>query len=167
MKSLSFLFIFLGIISGTAQTSEISEKKKINQLLNEWHEAAAEADYKDYFEAMAEESVFIGTDPTENWSKPEFMVWSKPHFEAGKAWSFSTLERNIFLADDCAFAWFDELLETQMGVCRGSGVVSKEDGEWKIKHYVLSIEIPNEQVERVTRLKKDFDTNFITKIKSE
>ena len=105
MKSLSFLFIFLGIISGTAQTSEIPEKKKIDQLLNEWHEAAAEADYKDYFEAMAEESVFIGTDPTENWSKPEFMVWSKPYFDAGKAWSFSTLERNIFLADDCAFAW--------------------------------------------------------------
>jgi hypothetical protein len=31
------------------------------------------------------------------------------------------------------------LLNTQMKICRGSGVLVKIDGEWKIKHYVLSM----------------------------
>jgi hypothetical protein len=30
-----------------------------------------------------------------------------------------------------------------MKICRGSGVVVKIDGKWKIKHYVLSMTIPN------------------------
>lgn len=143
-----------------------SEKEEINELLNEWHEAAAEADYEEYFDMMANESVFIGTDATENWNKPEFMEWSKPYFDRGKAWSFTTLERNIFLAEDEELAWFDELLDTQMGICRGSGVMVKKDGEWKIQHYVLSIAIPNENVEDVTSLKAAFDKALISEIRS-
>jgi hypothetical protein len=34
-------------------------------------------------------------------------------------------------------AWFDELLNTQMKICRGSGV-SKVGNDWKIKHYVIN-----------------------------
>lgn len=157
--------LFLCFLYGSLAFGQ-SEEKNVNNLLENWHQAAAEADYDGYFKLMAEESVFIGTDPTENWTKPEFMQWSKPYFDRGKAWSFSSLERNIFLAEDCEFVWFDELLETQMGICRGSGVVSKEDGEWRIKHYVLSIEIPNENVEEVTKLKKKFDEELISNIKS-
>lgn len=166
-----FFFLMTAIMLSSAPCSMHAQNPAatdaVNEVLNEWHKAAAKADYDDYFDAMAAESIFIGTDPTENWTKPEFMEWSKPYFDRGKAWSFSTLERNIFLADDCAYAWFDELLETQMGICRGSGVMSKEDGEWRIKHYVLSIEIPNEHVDKVTQLKKDFDYSLISKIKSE
>ena len=158
---LSFCLLVATFTTAAAQTSEASSKEKINQLLNSWHDAAARADFEDYFSKMAEESVFIGTDPTENWNKPVFMEWSKPYFDKGKAWSFTSLERNIFLAGNCSLAWFDELLETQMGICRGSGVVAFENGEWKIKHSVLSIEIPNENVDEVTALKKQFDENFI------
>jgi hypothetical protein len=50
-------------------------------------------------------------------------------------------------------AWFDELLDTQMKICRGSGVVSKENGQWKIRQYVLSMTVPNSQVDPVVRLK--------------
>ena len=167
MKSLLSYCLLLLAFSATAQTSKTTSEEKINELLNSWHDAAARADFEDYFNKMAEESVFIGTDPTENWHKPAFMEWSKPYFDKGKAWSFSTLERNIFLAEDCRLAWFDELLKTQMGICRGSGVVAFKDGEWKIKHYVLSIEIPNENVDEVTALKKEFDNKFISQLKSE
>lgn len=166
MKNLLFLcfslVLFTGI-TGHAQTP----KENINEMLEAWHDAAARADYDAYFSKMADESIFIGTDPTENWEKDEFAKWSKPYFDKGKAWSFSTLERNIFLHQGCDIAWFDELLETHMGICRGSGVVAKEDGQWKVKHYVLSIEIPNENVDQVTEIKKDFDQKLITTIKSE
>ena len=156
-----------GRLPANAQSSEAAAKEKINQLLNSWHDAAARADYEAYFDKMAEESVFIGTDATENWPKQEFMEWSKPYFDKGRAWSFTMLERNIFLAQETEIGWFDELLETQMGICRGSGVVTRENGQWKIKHYVLSIEIPNENVDEITALKKEFDDKLISKLKSE
>lgn len=149
------------------ETAPEAQKEKIADLLNRWHRAAGEADFDTYFSLMAEDAVFIGTDPTENWVKPDFMEWSRPYFERGRAWDFTTIERNIFTAEDCELAWFDELLDTQMGICRGSGVVVKEDGNWKIKHYVLSIAIPNENVEEVTNLKSEFDRSLISKLKSE
>lgn len=162
MQKISFLI--LALFCGSILQAQ-SEEEQIDQVLEQWHKAAAEANYSGYFDMMAEESVFIGTDATENWNKQEFMEWSKPYFDRGKTWSFSTLERNVFLAGDKDLAWFDELLETQMGICRGSGIVIKEDGEWKLKHYVLSIAIPNENVDEVTSLKAGFDEALISKIR--
>lgn len=158
-------FLILTLFFGSILQAQ-SEKEQINELLEEWHQAAAEANFDHYFSMMAPESVFIGTDATENWNKQEFMEWSKPYFDRGKAWSFTTLERNTFVAEDEQLAWFDELLDTQMGICRGSGVVVKEDGEWKVKHYVLSIAIPNENVDTVTSLKAAFDKALMLEIRS-
>ena len=164
MKHIFIILLLFPVFGASAQSEK---KEKINDLLEEWHDAASRADFEAYFDKMAPQAIFIGTDPTENWNKEDFKAWSKPYFDRGKAWSFSTLERNIFLADDCELAWFDELLETQMGICRGSGVVAKEDGQWKIKHYVLSIAVPNENVEKLTLLKKGFDEKFISEIKKK
>lgn len=153
--------------TSSADTASEKQKQEITNLLDQWHSAAGEANSDTYFSLMAEDAVFIGTDPTENWVKPEFKEWSRPYFERGRAWDFTAIERNIFTAQDCELAWFDELLDTQMGICRGSGVVMKEDGTWKIKHYVLSIAIPNENVEEVTNLKNEYDRSLISKLKSE
>lgn len=160
-----FSILILSLFFGSILQAQ-SEKEQITELLEAWHKAAAEANYDGYFGLMADESVFIGTDATENWNKQEFMEWSKPYFDRGKAWSFTTLERNIFLGKDEEIAWFDELLDTQMGICRGSGVVVKVDGEWQVKHYVLSIAIPNENVDAVTSLKAAFDKALISEIRS-
>ena len=144
-----------------------AQKKEINKTLAHWHKAAAEANFEDYFSAMAPQAIFIGTDPTEHWTKKEFMTYAKPYFDKGKAWSFSSLERFIYHQKDENIAWFDELLTTQMGLCRGSGVVEKINGQWKIKHYVLSISIPNEDVSEVVQLKKSFEENFIKAKKTD
>jgi hypothetical protein len=108
-------------------------------LLDSWHKAAAESDA--YFDKMTEDAVFIGTDATENWGKPDFQEFAKPYFDKGKAWNFTVLERHIYFDQSKKTAWFDELLNTQMKICRGSGVLVKIDGKWKIKHYVLSMTI--------------------------
>jgi hypothetical protein len=50
-----------------------------------------------------------------------------------------------------------------MEICRGSGIMEKVNGIWKIKHYVLSITIPNNKVSDVIVLKKEIDS--ITKAK--
>ena len=162
--------IFLGLILISLSFSSLAQDKKtklyIDNQIKAWHQAASNADFKTYTDLMTEDAIFIGTDPTENWQGEEFLEFAKPYFDQGKAWSFSTLERHIFLSDDQQVAWFDELLDTQMGICRGSGVLVNLDGKWKIKHYVLSITIPNENVDQVKALKKEFEVELIEKLKN-
>ena len=71
------------------------------------------------------------------------------------------MERNVYIDKKIGLAWFDELLSTQMKLCRGSGILRKESGKWKIDHYVLSIVIPNENVSEVILLKQDKDDKYI------
>ena len=107
-------------------------------------------------------SIFIGTDATENWTKKEFQDYSKPYFDRGKAWDFKVLERNVFLDSTGKFAWFDENLKTKRGTFRGSGVLVKK-ATWKIKHYVLSVPIPNDDIEDVVKITRKNDSIFLSK----
>jgi len=108
------------------------EKEAVKSVLDAWHKAAADADFDRYFGLMTQDGVFLGTDATENWQNQEFKDFSKPYFDKGKAWSFKAVERNIYINNQQDFAWFDELLNTQMKLCRGSGVLKKVNGNWKI-----------------------------------
>ncbi len=121
--------------------------------------------YEAYFDAMAEESIFIGTDATENWNKKQFQDFAKPYFDKGKAWNFKAIERNIYFSKDGKTAWFDELLNTQMKICRGSGVLVQENQQWKIKHYVLSMTIPNEKTDEVVKIKAPIEDAFMNNFK--
>jgi len=127
-------------------------ENEIAKILDDWHYDAAHGNYDSYFNAMSANSVFIGTDKSENWQVADFKKWSKVHFEDGEAWSFTVKERNIYFSKDNKIAWFDELLDTWMGVCRGSGVLAKENGNWKIKQYVLSVTIDNDKIEEFIKL---------------
>jgi ketosteroid isomerase-like protein len=143
------------------------EKSAIDSTLTDWHKAAAEAKFDTYFSLMTNDGVFLGTDPTENWQNKAFRDFSKPYFDKGKAWNFTAIERNIYLDSDYGTAWFDELLDTQMKICRGSGVLKKVDGKWKIAHYVLSMTIPNDNIDKVIEMKESFDNNLVEKLKKK
>lgn len=156
---MNYLFYFF-----TAIALAQSPKESINQLLDNWHQAAATANFDRYFAAMDEQSIFIGTDATENWNKKAFQEFSKPYFDRGKAWNFTALERHIYLAEDGKSAWFDELLNTQMKLCRGSGIVVLTSQGWKIKHYVLSMTIPNDATDAVVKIKAPLENPLIDKL---
>ncbi|KGO83187.1 hypothetical protein Q763_04035 [Flavobacterium beibuense F44-8] len=143
------------------------EKAVINQLLNDWHAAAAKADYNGYFDKIADDGIYIGTDAGENWDKKAFAAFSKPYFDKGRAWDFKAVERNIYFSKNGKTAWFDELLDTWMKGCRGSGVLEKQGGEWKIKHYVLSMTIPNEVTAEIIPLKAKYEDAYIEKLKEK
>jgi len=169
-KTAIFLTLVLFVLSFTAVSAQArfdKDKTAINQMLDDFNIAAAKADYKTYFDFFAEESTFIGTDATEVWDKKEFMVWAKPHFDKKKTWDFTSLKRNIHFAKDGKLAWFDELLDTQMKICRGSGVLEKINGVWKIKQYVLSMTVPNEIVDRVVDEKRVIEDALIDKLKAK
>lgn len=144
-----------------------AQEKSIHKTLDAWHKAAATANFDAYFGLMTTDGVFIGTDATENWQQKAFKEFSKPYFDRGKAWNFTAIERNIYVNPSKDFAWFDELLDTQMEICRGSGVLKKVDGKWKIAHYVLSIAIPNENVDAVVALKKEKDGQLKKTLKAK
>ena len=161
-----FFFSLIGCKNGTKEiVNKSSIKKEINTLLVDWHQAATDANFNNYFDLMDNESVFIGTAAEEIWTKKQFKDFSKPYFDKGKAWSFKTLERSVYVNETGEFVWFDELLDTWMGTCRGSGVVEKIDNTWQIKQYVLSIAIPNEDVQAVISAKKKNDSLFLNKYK--
>ena len=120
----------------------------VNTVLDDWHKAAAQADEARYFGHFTPDAVFLGTDATERWTRDEFRAWARPFFSKGKAWSFTSVSRHVSFSKDGAVAWFDEALSTpNMGPARGSGVLVKDGGAWKIAQYNLSIPIPNELME--------------------
>lgn len=169
------LFLFLSVLSaGTTlliqNNTTVNPGKEtafINQLLDDWHKAAANADYNGYFGKIADDGRYIGTDATENWDKKAFEAFSKPYFDKGRAWDFKPVERNIYFSKNGKVAWFDELLDTWMKGCRGSGVLEKEGKEWKIKHYVLSMTVPNEVTKEVIPLKAKYEDAYIEKLKGK
>jgi len=163
---LSFAFLLCSAFTITKFDGK-KDKEKINTVLDAWHKAAAEAKYNHYFNFMTEDAIFIGTDATENWNKAEFQAYAKPFFDKGKAWSFSPIERHIYFDKTAEVAWFDELLKTQMKICRGSGVLVKIGEEWKIKHYVLSMTIPNDNVDEVVKVKSVKDDELLISIQKE
>ncbi|WP_250253155.1 nuclear transport factor 2 family protein [Chryseobacterium sp. Marseille-Q3244] len=161
-----FLFGFTVVSAQSNKTFE-KEKSEISTMLDAFNAAAAKADYTEYFNFFADESTFIGTDATEIWNKKEFMVWAKPHFDKKKTWNFTALKRNIHFNKDGKLAWFDELLDTQMKICRGSGVVEKINGQWKVKQYVLSMTVPNDVVDKVVADKTAIEDVLIKELKTK
>jgi ketosteroid isomerase-like protein len=124
-----------------AQTPEAEVAKAIDA----YHAAAARADEEAYFALMAPTGVFLGTDATERWGKDAFRAFAHPYFAKGKAWTFAPRDRHVGLSASGQVAWFDELLDSATyGECRGSGVLEKIDGVWKIQQYNLSIPMPND-----------------------
>ena len=136
--------------SSPVSAPEAGDEEAAATLLDSWHAAAATADEARYFEMLLPDAVFIGTDASERWDRQAFKEYARPHFEKGKAWTFRPLERHIELAPGGHIAWFDERLDSpHMGEVRGSGVLLKRNGDWRIAHYVLSVPIPNEKFEAV------------------
>lgn len=134
------------------------ERDSLDRLLDQWHLAASRADFEGYFGPMAQDAVYIGTDPSEHWTLSEFRAFVKPYFEKGRGWTFQAVERNVFVDPGGNFAWFDEVLDSpHMKLCRGSGLLKKENGQWKLAHYVLSILVPNALVGEVVGLKAPMD----------
>ena len=129
-----------------------SARRAIDSVLDDWHDAAADADEERYFGHFTDDAVFLGTDATERWDTAAFRAYAHPHFARGRAWSFRATRRAVIVRGDVA--WFDEDLHTEnLGPARGSGVLVRGgDGAWRIAHYNLTITVPNERFAEVRDL---------------
>jgi membrane-bound lytic murein transglycosylase len=143
----------------TINIGNTTTKEDINKIISTWHNDAKNANFNDYFNRISNDGFYIGTDQKENWTKKEFQTFSKPYFDKKNTWDFKTIKRNIFFSKGNNTVWFNELLDTWMGTCRGSGILEFENGEWKIKQYVLSLTIPNSQIKKVITLKNESNSD--------
>lgn len=137
-----------------------AEEPRIAEVLDKFHAAASRADAETYFALFAPDGVFIGTDATERWTVPEFKKYAKEAFDAGHGWTYVPQSRHITVESGKTphVAWFDELLKNQdFGVTRGTGVLMKIDGEWRVEQYSLSLPIPNEAIYKISKEIKSAD----------
>jgi ketosteroid isomerase-like protein len=163
--SLLFTIIMVSSFKPIAASNDTGKDKQlISAMLDSFNMAAGRANYNTYFNFYTSDAIFIGTDATERWNKQQFMVWAKPYFDKGKAWNFKALERHIYLDATGNLGWFDELLQTQMKICRGSGVVVKKGNTWKVQQYVLSMTIPNDKVDSIVRIKAPIEDALILQL---
>ncbi len=150
MKRFRFFAVFPLVVlillasAGTTGAGE-PEVEKIEAVLDDFHAAASDADEERYFSHLAVSGVFIGTDASERWTREVFRGYAHPHFAQGKGWTYHPRDRHVALSGDGDVAWFDELLDNaKYGECRGTGVLQRYDGEWKIEQYHLTVPMPNE-----------------------
>lgn len=163
-KALLSACLFLIAFSAVAEPApaEAETRRQVSAFIDEWHDDAAHARLA-YFDKMAKDGIYIGTDKTELWNRDEFKAWAKRFFERKSAWAFKATKRNIYMSEDKKFIWFDELLDTQMGVCQASGVIRKTDRGFEIQHYQLSIAVPNQVAGKVSGIIKEYETNAAVK----
>lgn len=146
--------LFVGfVVFSLVGFAQNKHEKTLNQLLDAWHLDATKADFNAYFGKTDASFVFLGTAPGERWNKQQFMNFSLPYFQKGKAWDFKASNRKWQFSSDSTMAWFDEDLDTWMKGCRGSGIVRYDGLEWKIVYYNLTVLIENEKIKEFIKLR--------------
>lgn len=145
-----------------AHDADAAFRQQVNAFLDEWHDDAAHSRTR-YFDKIAKDGVYIGTDKTERWGRDAFKSWAAPYFEKPVAWAFHATKRNISFSKDKTYVWFDEQLDTQMGLCQASGLIWNSKDGLLIQHYQLSLAVPNELIDRFRGEIKEFDAQHAAK----
>jgi ketosteroid isomerase-like protein len=154
IRRLLFLVLLLPLIASADDPD--AEMIAIGKVVDGFHDAAAHGDKERYLGHMTDDGVFLGTDEWERWPmQPDFIDYVGGRFKDGAGWNYRSVERQIRIADSGDTAWFDEVVFSEPnGRFRGTGVLSKQDGEWKISHYAMSFLILNENWPAVIELTK-------------
>ncbi len=153
--------IFLFTISSCTNNNKKTSISELDSFMNKWHHAAATANEDIFFGMMDANGIYLGTDSSELWTSKELQEWAEPYFSKDTAWAFTPISRHWYFSNITNnIVWFDELLKTNMGICRGSGVLEKTEKIWKIKQYNLCLTIPNEIMQEVVNLSKSRKLNI-------
>lgn len=151
--------VTLAAVAIAAPATAQDERAAVDRVLDSLHAAASRAEAKTYWSLFREDAVFVGTDAAERWTIPQFKAYADPYFSQGKGWTYTVRDRQVtFGPADCRCAWFEETLDSaSYGTTRGTGVLLKGEGGWKIGQYSLSIPVPNDMAKDVTAQIKAFE----------
>jgi hypothetical protein len=133
-QHLFFLVLFFSFVAAADDNN--ADLELVNKVIDDFHDAA------------------LGTDEWERWPKhPDFADYVASRFKDGVGWNYKSVERNVSFSAASDIAWFDEVVfSEQNGRFRGTGVLSRQDGRWKIAHYAMSFLVLNDNWEEVIEL---------------
>ena len=152
-----YLSLSLGVNDAAHAATDATLTREVNAFVDGWHDDAANTRMA-YFDKIAKDGVYIGTDRTELWTRDAFKAWSKKYFDAKSAWTFKATRRNVYATADKSMIWFDELLDTKnMGPAMASGVLRKTKSGFEIVHYQLSLAVPNAVNDQVVGIIADHE----------
>jgi ketosteroid isomerase-like protein len=148
--------MYLLLVSSLVASANDGDVSAIADVIDDFHDAAAHGDKDRYLGHMTEAGVFMGTDEWERWPKhPDFVDYIGSRFKNGSGWNYRSVERQIAVSESADVAWFDEVLFSEAnGRFRGTGVLLKQNGDWKIAHYAMSFLIFNENWQDVIELSR-------------
>jgi|SaaInlStandDraft_1057018.scaffolds.fasta_scaffold67487_2 hypothetical protein len=150
------LWVLLGFLACSFAAAEDPEAS-IHRVLDGLHESAAASEIDRYFAHYTEDAVFLGTDASERWTVDQFRDYAEPAFSSGRGWVYRVRSRNLIQTNSPDIFAFDEVLfNEKLGLCRGSGLIVREAGQWRISQYVLSMLIPNELAGEVGQQSIDY-----------
>ena len=67
-----------------AQLPDAAEfTRQVNAFVDGWHDDAAHT-RPSYFDKIAPQGVYIGTDKSEIWTRDQFKAWARPFWERGR-----------------------------------------------------------------------------------
>ena len=156
MRFRQLLFLTLLMAANAAADNHGPEFEAVGRVLDDFHDAATHGDKARYMSHLTDDAVYMGTDEWERWPKhPDFSEYVDGRFRDGTGWSYRSVERSIRFSDTSDVAWFDEVLYSETnGRLRGTGVLTRQSGEWKLEHYAMSFLILNENWDEVIELTK-------------
>ena len=141
--------------SAVVQFDRARATTAVSAVLDSLHHFASVADEEAYFGLFSPEAVFFGTDATERWTVEQFRAWAHQRFAAGQGWTYVLRAgtRHVEFDPSGSVAWFDEILDNaHYGETRGTGVLRRIDGDWKIAQYHLTIPVPNALADSVVQM---------------
>lgn len=124
----------------------------MDEAINKWHKAAAVGDSAGFFGLMTEDALYLGTDEVERWTRTTMGKDLGKYFKGKKAWNFIPYNRIYTSMGNKNSILFDECLQTWMGPCKSTGVLTKVKGEWKISYYNLNVAVSNDVVKDYIKL---------------
>lgn len=152
MRSLLIALAVFVIAYSPAFTRDAQDD--VDEVLTSFHTAASKADWNTYFGLLTDDSVFMGTDASERWSKVEFQSYASKT----KGWTYKKQNRFVYVAADGKTAWFDEILvNAKYGTSRGTGVLIRTNDGWRIVQYNLTFPIPNDLAAGITQEIQTFE----------
>ena len=151
-RQLLLLMLLLPLLVAAENTGP--DVAAVANVIDDFHDAAAHGDKERYLGHLTEDAVFMGTDEWERWPKhPDFIEYVNGRFKDGVGWNYKSVERTIRFGERADIAWFDEVLYSEThGRFRGTGVLTRQSGQWQLEHYAMSFLIMNENWEEVIEL---------------
>ena len=130
-------------------------RARVNAFVDEWQQDAAQA-RPAFFDKIASDGIYIGTDKTERWTK-EASRMGEAGLRPPHGVGLHAPHRNIRFTPDRQLIWLTSRSARRWGFCKPRAW-SPTAAVSKIVHYQLSIAVPNDVIPQVTGAIKAFES---------